>query len=406
MQLTNISILAAVLLVSSASAQLGAGPGVITKPRLNKAFDVKKLSAVGTDIRQISLWHLPGDRPGRWTAGLTMSKLSTAFGGNGTNVGVVMGVYDRTAQTFTPSKLAKNLSSPGDDFGLMIEPTRGLLAVLDHPSGPVLATRTRVTAPFGAPKRIQGFTASFVDPALGFIGGQLHIFYVVSTGNAPGLYMTRLDEKTPKLVGTPVRVGKTVLTQGLFTGTTHSPTPIVGADGDIEGLWNADSVGNDSDMYFSEDLDPTTPHHLVANTSRWANNGGVAGGELHFAESGNYAAGTLSAGVAWLLGDIEKPGGTVDITGAVAGAPTALTLVFLSDRTAKPFAIPGFGGKFGLNLAAFSVLGSFQHTSMTQRGSLSFKMPIGISKIRVPIQGLSIVGTQLTFTNTARIVIN
>jgi len=395
----SLSILTASLVAGLGHAQ-GAGPGVIGGPGLSKAFTISNMNGIGTGIIQISTWKLPINPAGQWTACLTVSNLISKYGGTGSGSGVVMGIYDQLNDTFTPNTMA-NAFNPGPIFGLMLEPKLGNVAVVDSP--PRIATRKNFTQPFGSPKPIQGLTASGApDPSLGYVGGQLKLFYFATVSGGQGIVMQDLDETVPTVKGSPVLVALTPT-----TGRAHSPTPIMGADGDVEGIFFAENVSSDSDMWLANDLDPTTPNvQVIDSGSTWSNNGGVAGGQFLYAESAVYSTGAQRLDAAWILGDVEKIGGTADITAAVYMSkvpPPAVTVVFMSDKPITALTIPGLLGQFGLNPAILAVLGSIPHIDKTQMGTMSFPLPNDpkLKNAAVAIQGLSIYGTQLAFTNTA-----
>ena len=51
-------------------------------------------------------------------------------------------------------------------------------------------------------------------------------------------------------------------------------------------LWLAERLGNDSNMYFKDDLDPKNPQMLTVDGSVWLNNGSILGGRLYYAGGG------------------------------------------------------------------------------------------------------------------------
>jgi len=402
-----------------ATAAQGVGPGLIRGPAASPVFNKTKLSALGTAIPQISFWKLPGDSAGVWTACLAVWNLTSGYGGNGTTNGLVMGKYDQVKQTFTVSANANSLNSTIDEFGLMLEPVLGRYAVFDRFQSRfrghlgVFFSWRAPTKAFSTPVQVQGLVInySFADPSLGYVGGKLKLFFNANYNNVQGIYMQDLDVSNlqqPKVTGTAVLVAKS--NRG---GDMHSSMPIAGPDGDVEGLWLGDVSGNDSDMYFANDLDPTTPNHLVIDSSSWLNNGGIAGGMLHWADTATpYYEAIKDAEAAWLLGDDEALGGTADVFGAVVNkslpAPNT-TVVFVSSTPAAGVSIPGFNGQFGLNLGAMFLLGVMQHKDADEMAKMSFPIPTDpkLKGARLALQGLSIdpVKSLFTFTNTAWLTI-
>lgn len=396
----STSVLLSFALLSPAVMAQGAGPGVIKAYRDSAAFTLANLTAVGTSITQIQMARLPINAPGTWTVALTMGRVTTAYGGNGVKSGAVMGIYDQASDKFTPNTLANAINKASTTFfGLSIEPFRGLVAVMDSP--PRVSTRAVFTQPFGAPKALTNLTSA-PDPAVGIVGGKLKIFYFGVIGANQGLVMQDLDPTVPKVNGSPVMIAYTPRSGG----RAHSPTPILGSDGEVEGLLFAENIAQGgSDMYFANDLDPATPNLLVNDSTSWQNNGGVAGGQFFWADSSGYSTAAKVHDVAWMLGDDEIVGGKVDITAAIAAAipPPAVTIVLGSDKTIAPVQIPGIGGELGINPGIVFVLGMAAHVDKTQRGVLSFQLPNDpkLKGVRVALQGVSAYAGKNTFTNTA-----
>jgi hypothetical protein len=409
----TLSLLGAGLLAGFLSAQgiPGTGPGVIRGQAISKAFDTKNLTKVGTGVTQVSLVKLPNNAPGTWTACLTIQRLATTYGGTGQVDGVVMGVWDLAKGTFTPNTLGNKLNTGNKgEFGLMLEPKLGLIAVVDKSDGVYLAKRNVFTQAFPAPFKVKGVPGTYVDPSVGTIGGKLKLFYVATFNSVAGIYMSDLVvpknmsvTNPPSVTGTPVLVAAKVRSSGLV----HSPTPMMGPDGDIEGIFMAERVGNDSDMFLANDLNPSTPLLMVADNTAWMNNGGFAGGVLHFANSAHYTSGSDELGVAWLLGDNEKVGGTMNITSGVFRESSAVVMpVFLSLKL-LPAALPigGFLGKLGLDPAVLVTVGTISHVTPDQRGHMAIPLPnLGSLKgLVLPIQGVAfeLAKSRKTFTNTA-----
>src|SRR5262249_26455917 len=155
-----------------------------------------------------------------------------------------------------------------------------------------------------------------------WVGGKLKLFYVVTPGTAGNtIAMQDLDITNPAapfVTGTAVAVARPTVS----TASCHSPTPIMGPDGDVEGLWMAENVGGDSDMTFKAGLDPAVLPVKTVDGTNWRNNGGVAGGRLLYRDTG---VGISDIATAWLLGDVEGLGGTLDVFGAVANSTNLAT---------------------------------------------------------------------------------
>jgi hypothetical protein len=241
--------------------------------------------------------------------------------------------------------------------------------------GVYVAQRSSITSVFNTPQPILGIRGlgNFADPALGTaqepgtgIRKQM-LFYVGSlaptTTAAPvqGLWMDELRLNTvvngqppanysgfaPRLLAVPSAPGLEV----------HSPTPIVGNDGDVEGLWfsEVDRATSTSSQWFADDLDPATPAVQVfpAPLNTWLNNGVILGGQFLVANTSANTAPTpplTEAWGAWTVGDWEPCGSANPIDITVGGVPGSTALVFLSiGLGATPWPVPGVIGLVGLD---------------------------------------------------------
>ncbi|MFQ5505048.1 MAG: hypothetical protein ACE5F1_09670, partial [Planctomycetota bacterium] len=362
-------------------------------------------SVHGNDIRQVFHVRLAGDAPGSWTTCLTVGGLPSFFGGDGKSRGVLIGTFSPFRGTFLSKLEAKALNSTGHDEHLQLDPS-GLWAILDRPGGVWLASRTRVGTAFASPVKVSGFGNLLdVHPALGPVGGSMKCFY----SDKKNILMQDIDLKGARLSGTPVVVSRPLQANA----KPYAPTPIPGADGDIEGLWYSEEVGtNDSDMLWAADLDPGTAPIVQIQRNDWTNDGGIAGGFISFAHNILPRWHVMHSEGAWMLGDVEKLGGKADLT--IAGvnhslpAPLA-SVVFASLSPAPPVPVPGMNGAFALNLSTLLVLGATTHPDASGMGTLSLPLPTStaFSGLRLSLQGLVVdaVKGSKTFTNTARLVI-
>ncbi|MFQ5504625.1 MAG: hypothetical protein ACE5F1_07505 [Planctomycetota bacterium] len=402
-----VSVLASVVL-----AQVP--PGLSRAPANSTIFTTGTGGNVpGATVQQISFQRLPGQAAGKWTACLTVTGLSTTWGGSGGS-DLFIAELDRTTNPPTLKKTleAKNLNGFGTEFGLMIDRT-GKYAVFDRSSGVYFAHRTGPGVAFGTPVAVQGFgiiAPSFVDPSLGYVRDlatntiKLTMFWV-SNGKIVMNFLNITNLSAPKIDLTK----SVVVVNPAKSGTPNSPTPADGPDGETEGLFTAEVAGSDNDMFWAEDLRATTPHTILIDTTNWINNGGFSGGMFHWADSGAPSYHVVDAQGAWLLGDDEKIGGQADVFGAAfkKGRTPLFMAIFMSGKTTTaPLTIPGINGKFGLDLTAgFQLLGSFNITGADERGATSFPIPpnTGFVGKSVSLQGLAIdpVNRVNTFTNTA-----
>lgn len=363
-----------------------AGPGVSRAEAPNKAFST--LASPGNCYLQ----QLKGDAPGVYTAAVTSGST------------LIIGQYDRVNQTWKPTAEAAALNPNSGNFGLMLE-SQGKYCVFDRADGVYFSARSGPGVAFPAPVKVNAALSGYVDPALAWLGGKLQLIW--TTGTA--IMMQELDVSVvtaPKVVGTATTIANRLNT----SGSIHSPTPVNGPDGDIEALYCAESTG--TDMYFKPNLDPTDKTILLVDNTTWSNNGGIAGASFLYVRSG--AVRDIEA--AYLTGDVEAPGGTVDLGSAAPSSKgKALTIIFLSDSVIAPLTLkaPFNVGALGINPNVFIQLGAISQNGPNEYGSMSFKLPSDptLKGKSAPVQGLSF-DVDSTFpytwvwTNTASIVIN
>jgi hypothetical protein len=219
--------------------------------------------------------------------------------------------------------------------------------------------------PFGAPVKVADVGASTqAYPALGTVGGRWKVFYT----DGASVLMDDIDLARAAVAGSPVIVHAP--TPGR---PPISPTPIVGADGDVESLLLAEVIAprsgpftGETALVWANDLDPSTPAVEIPGASAWQCCGGLAGGMLNFTvdlEPRGYA---MRGDVAWLTGDTEAIGGRADImTGGFLYPPGPLvSILFLAGGEAQPIAVPGIGGQFALEFATAVFATSFQTQSL------------------------------------------
>lgn len=382
MQNPTFALLSLPLLCGLAISQ--AGPGVSRDEAENAAF-----KAVSGES-QCNFHQFPGQAAGVYTASVTL----------GSNL--VVGIYDQGKQTWTATTEAAALNPNSGNFGLMLDRT-GKYCVFDRSDGVYWSYRAKPGDKFAAPVKLNAPLSGYVDPALAYVGSELMLLWTTGTEiRMQAMDITSLS--APKLKGTYAAVAKR---QGA-SGVIHSPSPVNGPDGDIEGLLLAESLG--TDMYYKAGLDPNEKHILLVNAGSWSNNGGNAGARFLYIRSG--AVRDIEA--AYMTGDVEKAGGTIDI-GAAAPSKNgnALTFVFLSATTAPPITLPAPWnvGQLGLDLKTLFPLGVIAQKGANQWGSMSFAIPKGLTdKLKGSIQGLSLdLDSSLqswAFTNSAHLAIN
>jgi len=391
---------ALVLLSVPLAAQVG--PGWTREPGPSWIIINSVTSAPGTAIRQVFHVRLPGDAAGDWTTCLTVENLPTYFGGDGKSLGVVMGTFNPLNGTFRPNIEAKALNS-GETRWLYLDPS-GLYAIFERPNGIWFAKRSKVQTPFGTPVQVSGLAAG-CNPSFGMIGKQLKVFY--TTGSQ--IVMQDFATDSVKATGPVVAVSGPAQTGA----KPKSPTPIHGVDGDVEGLWFTENVSSsDSDEIWAGDLDPSTPPVPQVNKPDWMGHGGVAGGVLSFSHDKLPNWHIMHSEAAWMLGDVESLGGTLDLTvvGVPRSLPAGLTSVVFASATVTPgISVPGINGKFGLGLATFAIFGVTVSTDAT--GIAAMHIPVindsRLKGLKLPMQAMVIdpVKKSFTFTNTTQVEI-
>ena len=409
----TLSLSFAVFLVTSLAFGQ-AGPGV-SKP-LHKSKDFTfgtggKIPASSVD--QITLFRLRDpknktwiDRPGLWTAVLTVRGLPANLGGKGSTDSLI-GKFDAVTHTFTATSQAAALNIGGNDSSIQLDPT-GMYAVLDRDDAFYFASRTSTSKPFGKPVPIQGRIGSFIKtfetPALGYVGGKLKLFW-----GENGIFMADLDISNlskPKVAAQSTWVKITAPKQNVSI-----PVPITGPDGDTEGMIVTYYPGGfNADIAFMEDLDPKTNLHTVIDTKLYLDTGAIMGG-LILTANRNSPLVVEQVEASWLLGDVEQVGGTLDL---IAGTPkkgkgAVLTAVFASLSTIKAAPIAGFFGNLGIAPAGIFPLVNLLHADASETAQVSVPIPNlpGLKGLKLPIQGVSIDSILNTrgFTNTAWIVL-
>ena len=448
------SALAVFVFAGPALAQVA--PGLSVPMRPSAVFDLNGplayMSASGsTQLIGISAVPVQGSTSNQWLVGLTLRGPAAFAPGIGSNslADLVIGIYtpqlpgSPTAGTFTLTGDEVNLNTGSGDRSIQFDAS-GLNAVFERinrvssPGGSLVVIfdgvfftqRPSTSVPFPAAQRVTGirgiggsFTASpggtgaAADPAIGYVSGRLKLFYfgVIATSATTAVQGILMDDLVldptfgplsgfnPQLVALPSTPAFVL----------HSPTPVIGADGDVEGLWFAEAnlATNNSDMWFADDLDPNTPAVRVfasqAGNPKWKNNGALVGGQFLASDeaSGNHRQITEAWG-AWLVGDVERVGSPNPIDLTVGGVPSSPVFAFLSTSLASP-PVPGPPGSFGqIGLGGpVATLGLFVLDTWG-RGSLSFATPTNpsLSGTRWPVQAVSFDPTgAIVLTNTAHI---
>ncbi|MEM9380315.1 MAG: hypothetical protein AAGB93_10245 [Planctomycetota bacterium] len=363
----------------------------------------------------------PSDPPGQVTLCFTVRALQ-GFGNPGFS-GMLIAKW--TPGAATPLVLTNEADATNDsfvDYNLNLEPTipdgmGGLTGArycvfdrfaLDNGAlvhqGAFLAARADDLQPFGAPVAIANLQATngFSDPNLGYVDGQLKIFYAGRATNAAGVEVggILMDDLIGPDSGAPMAAGNPVLVSQPVTPSTptvewycHSPSVLSSRDGNVEALFVAEGDGGDrSDIYFTADLDPETDQVLSIQTSSWLHAGGTAGGMSLFA----YRAGETFPWIAegtWMVGDTVSPGDVAEVTMGAwndPGTPPAFSIVYAGTPWLDgPATWPGYNGTLGI--APLVTLGGRRVADGNQMVSHRMIVPPipSLVGLDVPIQGLS-----------------
>ena len=312
-------------------------PSVLALPALgvaqaNPGVTKKGMSSIlvagsipGNDARTVSFAKLSNNPAGEITASITTTGLTALYGGDGSSMGVVIGLYDPANGTYLPTFEANALNSTADESFLHLSPD-GLTAIFQRPDGSYLSSRASVGNAFGAPTKITGLGTD-AQAALGPVGGQMMVFFTDGTN----IQMQAIDLGTASLTGS----ASTVSTPVQSGAACISPFPIMGADGDVEGLFLSEEVtakssptayDGDADPTWAGDLDPSTPNVTMIQRTDYQCCGGVASGHFSFSHQinppGNHA---MHFEVAVLTGDVATTGGTANIRSAAANGSTTAT---------------------------------------------------------------------------------
>jgi len=401
-----LSLAPALLLLASLPAQ-GSVPGFSKKPKASFIIINSFTSAPGKDIHSVHHVKLPGDRPGTWTTALSVAQLESFFGGDGKSSGVVMGTFDPGKGTFTVDQEAKALNSSAEESDLYLHPS-GTWAIFRRGPAIMLASRAKTGTPFGKPVTVTGFgKLTNPSPSLARLGGKDVCLY----SDGKSILMAPIDLKKASVDLTKTQVVSQPVQKG---ARPFAPTPLMGADGDCEGIFFSEELSAaDSDLVWAADLDPLTPALVFMQRPDYTNHASPAGGYISWAHKNppKLPWHVMHSETAWLLGDVEAPGGLVDITLAAVTpkASQVVSFVFGSARLIKALPLPGFGGTLGIDPTTLVLLGFALHRDESGMTQLSITVPnrLSLKGVRVQIQAVALdtVRRSLTMTNTSRIQI-
>jgi len=427
MQKLTVALLCAGLTSPLLTAQ--AGPGW-TDPGTGDAYDhaafdvaVFPAGMTATGISQIAHSDngLPGLTAGQFCVSMTNAGLSSTYGNAGAT-GMCMGLYDRSVATpvFTPNTMANKMNPATGEgvFGLMIENRDGLYAVCDWASGVRISSRKTNSDDFHDPILVTTATGTpvlgtYVDPAVAYIKGVLHMLYVNPYGRIVRrpfllLHGGSNGELTSAELQGPER--DTVITTA---ATTHSPTPMCDSTGELLGIFYHKTVSGDSDAHLKSGTHLADFQGDVNDEAGWQNNGAVLGGTFVSANSAavpGYSK-ARARNMAWLLASRPSVGTNMTVqmgchNSGIAGVPPTMT-VYAALANMPALALPGINGFLGINPAPV-LLPIFGVAIPTLEGRAEFTIPVPndptIKGFALPIQGFATIvtanGVVGVFSNT------
>jgi hypothetical protein len=453
--------LAVVTLFLPASMSAQVGPGLLAPHAPSTWLDMQlpPLSAFSASTAwmvSLSAAKLSNNPPGVWTLCLSVGGVTGCAGCSGaagTDTLIATVDLNTAPPTLVLTNEAQQINTINTGYEDMfkLEPRDGLKAVYDTYltfngsmffTGIQLVDRPGVGTQFSNPRpilNVNGIFRSFADPAIGFVdegdgnGSKLKLFWV-GVNYIPGtftlvrgIWMQDLDDTTTP--ATPFVRGplKLVAVESRPGWAINSPAPIVGGDGDVEGMlvWerNWQSTGTtaannprDNDAFFADDFDWTTPNTEAMDTAgTWSNNGTMLGNLMLAAETFSvYPYPTTSPPViyqiahegasTWLLGDTE-PVASADPLDIRVGAPNGSTVFVLIAPSLLPAPVQApapVSGWVGISAPQMLCI-----LTVGPDAIADFPLPTPASPSLAgtiwPIQGVAATATGLTTTNTAKL---
>ncbi len=357
-------------------------------------------SVPAAEVVQVQLVRLPSDPPGFWTASLSVTGLAAVWGGAGGR-DLLIGRYDALADVFLPQPLAAACNTPGDEFGGMLDAS-GRHLVFFRDGRLVHSTRPDTVQPFPAGQLVANVPATpIVDAALGMSDGEITLFY--RYGTEQDLRRAVYDVSTSTLYGPSLWVQRSA--RG---GTSTSPTPLFGVNGEVTGLLHHDAVGADSNMLLAADLDARTGSVGVLDTPGTLSHGSHAGGRFVTTQLATPRSQIVGAPAVWMTSGEALIGQPATLQFFVPPSPAdvSISLVLLAVRHAGVgLPVPGFRGTLGLDPTTLLLTAPVGvHTPATGEARFSLLVPPDPSLfgLQIPAQGLTRTGAQgWAFTNTA-----
>jgi hypothetical protein len=387
------SLLVFVAAAASLAAQGSVGP-LVTGP-LREWSDLSRARLQVAQVKSISAIELPGDPPGTYYVGLTVTSLPATRGGMGDN-DVLTGRYDVVTGAWTEDGAAAAINTTSSQFCMSLH-SSGLLAAVDEDAQGrvVIARRASLSAPFARAGIVSGLPAqAWYDSSIATVDGQLHLLATIN-GNVARIPL----DLTTLQAGTPV-----VLARPPAGELGNSSQPIVDRNGEMIALsfhsLPTSYIRNDHRVAY--DLDSATPDFLVTTTGDWISNGTYLGSR--YVQARNNAAGgyrLVGYDLIWSGGGRASIGTNMPIdTFAPASAASpwhGLLLVSAAFTAATP--IPGVPGALGVSPLLLLDVGPHSANTGRAAGQLAIPNDASLAGARVPAQPLSLE------VNAARLVL-
>lgn len=176
-------------------------------------------------------------------------------------LGVASGVYDFTSDTFVANQDVATLAAAGAR-SLSISPDL-LVAVSETATGPMLASRSSPTVPFGPAVRIQGVAGG--NPDITRFDGAYWLVHAGTLGTAPALMLSLLDMATAT-TSPRFPVATVASLQGSWPSVNALSTPRVIGDGegggtleDLAVFFRASTASGRHAVFFAARVSPVHP---------------------------------------------------------------------------------------------------------------------------------------------------
>lgn len=398
----TVIVAAACLLVPSLAAQYGGEPPPVAAVTSYPELGPVQLSTPGftvQEVRQLELVPVPG-LVGQYYGAFTVRYAAR------TDTDVMTGRVDMTAN---PPRFTRNgdvdalqQSNRSESGGTV---SADLLAfVMDTPTGAVFTTRTTAGSAFGAASPIgDPLPQRASTPKFLVIQGTTMLAWEDGGDVWTGAFDAAA---TP-----PVAYARPLARKGAGVVRLHSPEPLRDATGTARALLLASEQPNgDVHSAFMSDLSgAASVQTLHARSGRQAGAASIGGSAFYALDANGSGFGNpLRVDFFGFSGDtVPTSGGPLNLTVfAPSGQPGAsVALLVLGNLGAGPIALPGIGGRLGLDLATLVSVGVVGVDPRSGIAPFAFPVPGLGDSTRIHAQALvlDLVTTRASFTNTATV---